>query len=98
MEDWFWEGVAAYVRDIPYTILNTNSDWRRGWLYAAKADTRNFMTEYEEGRSGYGYLTDEPTIEWLLGRLDWAISRIEKLEKEVAWHNQNSDYNKIIAY
>lgn len=42
MEDWFWEGVAAYVRDIPYTILNTNSDWRRGWLYAAKADTRNF--------------------------------------------------------
>lgn len=56
------------------------------------------MTEYEEGRAGYGYLTDEPTIDWLLGRLDWAIERIEKLEREVKWHNQKSDYNKIIPF
>lgn len=41
------------------------------------------MTEYEEGRAGYGYLTDEPTIEWVLGRLDWAISRINDIEAEL---------------
>lgn len=56
------------------------------------------MTEYEEGLTGYGYLTDEPSIEWLLGRLDWAIKRIEVLERQVEWHNKNSDYGKNIAY
>lgn len=56
------------------------------------------MSEYNDGLAGYGYLADEPPIEWLLGRLDWAIKRIEKLEREVEWHNQKSDYNKTIAF
>jgi hypothetical protein len=50
------------------------------------------MSEWDDGFAGYGYLTDEPTIEWLLGRLDWAIERIEKLEAKADYLERTQDW------